>query len=107
MGSVIHPDPELLLSRIDPQFSLQLLLDAQGSTSFIQRCLYLQAAESDRCIVVSKRVYMLIWTYFVALGFGAAAMLPLSFVYAMSGFSIKVSNFNKLIYECELAGACI
>ncbi|KAF3006306.1 hypothetical protein E8E15_001215 [Penicillium rubens] len=29
-------------------------------------------------------------------------MLPLSFVYAMSGFSIKVSNFNKLIYECMI-----
>ncbi|KAL5002852.1 OPT oligopeptide transporter protein-domain-containing protein [Aspergillus recurvatus] len=49
-------------------------------------------------IVVSKKIYMPIWTYFVALGFGAAAMLPMSFVYAMSGFSIKVGYFNELIY---------
>ncbi|KAL4991954.1 OPT oligopeptide transporter protein-domain-containing protein [Aspergillus falconensis] len=44
------------------------------------------------------KIYMPIWTYFVALGFGAAAMLPMSFVYAMSGFSIKVGYFNELIY---------
>ncbi|KAJ5336098.1 uncharacterized protein N7506_004120 [Penicillium brevicompactum] len=49
-------------------------------------------------IVVSKTVYMPIWTYFVALGFGAAAMLPMSFVYALSGFSVKVGFFNELIY---------
>ncbi|KAL2825490.1 OPT oligopeptide transporter protein-domain-containing protein [Aspergillus cavernicola] len=49
-------------------------------------------------IVVSKVIYMPIWTYFVALGFGAAAMLPMSLVYAMSGFSIKVGFFNELIY---------
>lgn len=52
-------------------------------------------------IVVSKTVYMPIWTYFVALGFGAAAMLPMSFVYALSGFSVKVGFFNELIYGCE------
>lgn len=44
------------------------------------------------------------WTYFVALGFGAAAMLPMSFVYAISGFMIKVGFFNELIYGCELGG---
>ncbi|KAL5332425.1 OPT oligopeptide transporter protein-domain-containing protein [Aspergillus crustosus] len=49
-------------------------------------------------VVVSKTIYMSIWTYFVALGFGAAAMLPMSFVYAMSGFSMKVGYFNELIY---------
>ncbi|KAL4903959.1 hypothetical protein BDW74DRAFT_185969 [Aspergillus multicolor] len=49
-------------------------------------------------VVVSKKIYMPIWTYFVALGFGGAAMLPMSFVYAMSGFSIKVGYFNELVY---------
>ncbi|KAJ5976808.1 hypothetical protein N7501_000150 [Penicillium viridicatum] len=49
-------------------------------------------------IVVSKTIYMPIWTYFVALGFGAVSMLPMSFVYAISGFSIKVGYFNELIY---------
>ncbi|CRL23390.1 Oligopeptide transporter OPT superfamily [Penicillium camemberti] len=49
-------------------------------------------------VVVSKTIYMPIWTYFVALGFGAVSMLPMSFVYAISGFSIKVGYFNELIY---------
>lgn len=44
---------------------------------------------------------MPVWTYFVALGFGAAAMLPMSFVYALSGFSVKVGFFNELVYGCE------
>ncbi|KAI0156292.1 OPT oligopeptide transporter [Pestalotiopsis sp. NC0098] len=49
-------------------------------------------------IVAAGLVWMPTWTYFVALGFGAAAMLPMSLVYAMSGFSIKVGFFNELIY---------
>ncbi|KAH6887606.1 OPT oligopeptide transporter [Thelonectria olida] len=49
-------------------------------------------------IVASKSIWMPLWTYFVALGFGAAAMLPMSFVYAVSGFSIKVGFFNELVY---------
>ncbi|KAL2836880.1 OPT oligopeptide transporter protein-domain-containing protein [Aspergillus pseudoustus] len=49
-------------------------------------------------IIASKQVYMPVWTYFVALGFGASAMLPMAFVYALSGFSIKVGFFNELIY---------
>ncbi|KAJ0414203.1 OPT oligopeptide transporter protein-domain-containing protein [Aspergillus carlsbadensis] len=49
-------------------------------------------------VVVSGKIYMPIWTYFVALGFGATAMLPMSLVYALSGFSIKVGFFNELIY---------
>lgn len=56
-------------------------------------------------VVVSKTIYMPIWTYFVALGFGAVSMLPMSFVYAISGFSIKVGYFNELIYGCKLTWA--
>ncbi|EAL21541.1 hypothetical protein CNBD0090 [Cryptococcus deneoformans B-3501A] len=52
-------------------------------------------------VVVSKKLYMSTWTYFVALGFGAAAMLPMSLVYAMSGYSMKVGIFNELIYGCK------
>lgn len=58
-------------------------------------------------IVVSKAIYMPIWTYFIALGFGAAAMLPMSFVYALSGFSVKVGFFNELVYGCEQCAATI
>ncbi|KAL3421551.1 putative plant-like oligopeptide transporter [Phlyctema vagabunda] len=49
-------------------------------------------------IVATKSIWMPTWTYFVALGFGAAAMLPMSLVYAVSGYSIKVGFFNELIY---------
>ncbi|KAJ9143494.1 OPT oligopeptide transporter [Pleurostoma richardsiae] len=49
-------------------------------------------------IVVTNSVWMSTFTYFVALGFGAAATLPMSLVYAISGYSIKVGLFNELIY---------
>ncbi|OCF42319.1 hypothetical protein I317_03823 [Kwoniella heveanensis CBS 569] len=49
-------------------------------------------------VVATKQTYMPIWTYFVALGFGAAAMLPMGMVYALSGYGIKVGFFNELIY---------
>ncbi|KAF4922513.1 Oligopeptide transporter 2 [Colletotrichum viniferum] len=49
-------------------------------------------------IVATNSIWMPTWTYFIALGFGAAAMLPMSLVYAMSGYSIKVGFFNELIY---------
>ncbi len=42
---------------------------------------------------------MLSWTYFVALGFEAAAILPMGLVYAVSGYSIKAGLFNELIMD--------
>lgn len=52
-------------------------------------------------LVVKGTVYMPIFTYFVALGFGAASMLPMSLIYATSGYPMKVGIFNELIYGCE------
>ncbi|ODN73352.1 OPT family small oligopeptide transporter [Cryptococcus amylolentus CBS 6039] len=49
-------------------------------------------------VILTKKLYMSTWTYFVGLGFGAAAMLPMSLVYAQSGYSMKVGIFNELIY---------
>ncbi|ROW05458.1 hypothetical protein VSDG_00013 [Cytospora chrysosperma] len=49
-------------------------------------------------IVCTDSVWMSWWTYLVALGFGASAMLPMSLVYAISGYSMKVGIFNELIY---------
>ncbi|KAK1972368.1 OPT oligopeptide transporter [Colletotrichum sublineola] len=49
-------------------------------------------------IVATKSVWIPTWTYFVALGFGCAAMLPMSLLYATSGYSINVGFFNELIY---------
>lgn len=41
------------------------------------------------------------WTYVVAIAFGASAMLPMSLVYAISGYSMKVGIFNELVYGCK------
>ncbi|WWD00409.1 hypothetical protein V866_007322 [Kwoniella sp. B9012] len=49
-------------------------------------------------VIVTKKLYMSTWTYFVALGFGAAAMLPMSLIYAVSGYPMKVGFFNELVY---------
>ncbi len=50
-------------------------------------------------VVATKLVWMLSWTYFVALGFEAAAILPMGLVYAVSGYSIKAGLFNELIMD--------
>lgn len=52
-------------------------------------------------LVCKDTVWMSWWTYLVALGFGASAMLPMSLVYAISGYSMKVGIFNELIYGCK------
>lgn len=52
-------------------------------------------------VVATNSVWMPTWTYFVALGFGASAMLPMSLVYAISGYSMEVGIFNELVYGCE------
>lgn len=52
-------------------------------------------------IVATNSVWMPTWTYFVALGFGASAMLPMSLVYAISGYSMEVGIFNELVYGCR------
>ncbi|RDW65068.1 OPT oligopeptide transporter [Coleophoma cylindrospora] len=49
-------------------------------------------------LVATNSVWMPTWTYFIALAFGAAAMLPMGLVYAVSGYSIKVGLFNELVY---------
>ncbi|OCF76766.1 hypothetical protein I204_02468 [Kwoniella mangroviensis CBS 8886] len=49
-------------------------------------------------VILTKKLYMSTWTYFVALGFGAAAMLPMSLIYAVSGYPMKVGFFNELVY---------
>lgn len=54
-------------------------------------------------IVATDNVWMPTWTYFVALGFGASAMLPMSLVFAVSGFSMSVGIFNELVYGCKSA----
>lgn len=52
-------------------------------------------------LVVSGKVWMPTFTYFVALGFGIASMLPMSLIYATSGFPMQIGTFNELVYGCE------
>lgn len=46
-------------------------------------------------IVIKGHIYMPVWTYFIALGFGAAAMLPLSAIYAISVRSLLGHPFSS------------
>ncbi|KAI5861228.1 OPT superfamily oligopeptide transporter [Durotheca rogersii] len=38
------------------------------------------------------------WTYFVALGTGAAVVVPLGWLYAVSNFQLPIGTFNELLY---------
>ncbi|KAJ7730150.1 OPT oligopeptide transporter [Mycena metata] len=49
-------------------------------------------------IVLKGHVYMPPFTLFVALAVGAVSTLPMSLVYAVSGFSVTVGYMNELIY---------
>ncbi|KAJ7831378.1 OPT oligopeptide transporter [Mycena olivaceomarginata] len=49
-------------------------------------------------IVVKGHVYMPLFTLFVALAIGAVSILPMSLVYAISGYKVSVGYFNELVY---------
>ncbi|KAJ6537332.1 OPT oligopeptide transporter [Mycena sp. CBHHK59/15] len=43
-------------------------------------------------------LYLPLYTVFVALGFGALIVVPMSYVYAVSGYQVPVGYFNELLY---------
>jgi hypothetical protein len=49
-------------------------------------------------IVLKGHVYMPLFTLFVALAMGAVTTLPMSIVYAISGYQVDVGYFNELVY---------
>ncbi|KAJ6575778.1 OPT oligopeptide transporter [Mycena vulgaris] len=49
-------------------------------------------------VVLKGHVYMPLFTLFVALGVGVISTLPMSLVYASSGYKISVGYFNELVY---------
>ncbi|KAJ6485410.1 OPT oligopeptide transporter protein-domain-containing protein [Mycena vitilis] len=49
-------------------------------------------------IVLTGHLYMPLYTLFVALAVGAVSTLPMSLVYAISGYQIDVGYFNELVY---------
>lgn len=54
-------------------------------------------------IVIKGGIYMPLFTFFVALGFGVAATLPMSLVYAISGFGMQIGFFNELVVSVFFA----
>ncbi|KAJ7511605.1 OPT oligopeptide transporter [Mycena galericulata] len=44
------------------------------------------------------KLYLPIYTVFVALGFGAIIVVPMAYVYAVSGYQVPVGYFNELLY---------
>ncbi|KAJ7290272.1 putative plant-like oligopeptide transporter [Mycena rebaudengoi] len=49
-------------------------------------------------LVTNGHLYMPLFTLFVGLAFGALATLPMSLIYAISGYSVSIGVFNELIY---------
>ncbi|KAJ7599641.1 OPT oligopeptide transporter [Mycena floridula] len=49
-------------------------------------------------LVLKGHLYMPLFTLFVGLAFGAAATLPMSLIYAVSGFVMNIGVFNELVY---------
>ncbi|KAJ7112751.1 OPT oligopeptide transporter [Mycena crocata] len=49
-------------------------------------------------IVLKGHVYLPVFTLFVALAVGAVSTLPMSLVYAISGFEVTVGFINELVY---------
>ncbi|KAJ6600951.1 OPT oligopeptide transporter [Mycena vulgaris] len=43
-------------------------------------------------------LYLPLYTVFVAIGFGALIVVPMAYVYAVSGYQVPVGYFNELLY---------
>lgn len=49
-------------------------------------------------ILGAEQMYIPIWTYFVAVGTGAAIVTPLGWLYAVSNFQLPIGYVNELLY---------
>jgi len=49
-------------------------------------------------LILKGGLYLPVWTYIVGLVMGAFTILPMGFVYGISGYQIQVGVFNELIY---------
>jgi hypothetical protein len=57
-------------------------------------------------IVLKGHVYMPLFTLFVALSVGGVATLPMSLVYAISGYRVDVGYFNELVVRGVFPTLC-
>ncbi|KAJ6459662.1 OPT oligopeptide transporter [Mycena sanguinolenta] len=44
------------------------------------------------------KLYLPLYTVFIALGFGALIVVPMAYIYAVSGYQVPVGYFNELLY---------
>ena len=49
-------------------------------------------------IIALGKLYIPIWTYFVAIGTGAILVVPLGWLYALSNFQLPIGTVNELLY---------
>ncbi|KAL7416666.1 OPT oligopeptide transporter protein-domain-containing protein [Mrakia frigida] len=50
------------------------------------------------CLTATGILYMPIYALFVALAFGAAIVVPMAYIYAVSGYTTQVGYFNEIVY---------
>ena len=49
-------------------------------------------------IIGLGKLYIPVWTYFVAIGTGAFLVIPLGWLYALSNFQLPIGTVNELLY---------
>lgn len=49
-------------------------------------------------IIACGKLYIPVWTYFVAVGTGAVLVVPLGWLYALSNFQLPIGTVNELLY---------
>nr|GAT51061.1 OPT oligopeptide transporter [Mycena chlorophos] len=49
-------------------------------------------------LAATGKLYLPLYTVFIALGFGALIVLPMAYVFAVSGYQVPVGYFNELLY---------
>ncbi|KAF7311463.1 OPT oligopeptide transporter [Mycena kentingensis (nom. inval.)] len=49
-------------------------------------------------LAATGKLYLPLYTVFVALGFGAIIVIPMAYIYAVSGYQVPVGYFNELLY---------
>jgi OPT family small oligopeptide transporter len=49
-------------------------------------------------IISLGKLYIPVWTYFVAIGTGAFLVIPLGWLYALSNFQLPIGTVNELLY---------
>jgi len=49
-------------------------------------------------IIACGKLFIPVWTYFVAVGTGAILVVPLGWLYALSNFQLPIGTVNELLY---------